>query len=644
MVLIPKREEFSDAERIRLWWGRDDYAAFRQVLIDWKRANAHRISHSDNILSINLSDIDEEEEVAESMDTSRDAPAPLEPVPSSPPDYNYAHEEAAAAADATAQAAAVVVAAAQAAAEAAKASAAAVTSQANAAAAAAAAGAATAAEVAAMEAEELEREQLELCTAQSEAAEEEQEAEEEEEEQDRLADAWEVEVAVAKAMSAAVAAAGGGVFVGAGMPTASSAEATTDEDGVLSDIAEGHEGREDQEEPRIGACPEPEAKKTRSSFTMSMGGSAGRRFPNWSPEGGSNGTFPLRRAFTQSGESSSPPAIGVGRLKAVPLSESQATTESLRAWRKGFDARLAVAKDGDDDGDDDDSGGFEEDRARATSLQQQTRNYAQLGRATALVMSRTKWASDVGCSGDTVATAAAAAPAAAAAVAAAEAGIDGIDEISVGGNAIDTGPGGESGDSGDDVVHQEEEQEEEEREGGEKLSRTLSDQEWSASRRSSTRLAAPLTGAAPALSANPVMAAFERERKEAVARQAEIEEAQVARASAMVRAAKAAAAAASAVAEAAADASGTEKSNAQPTTDDDDWQCSSGQGGRTDPSILQLGLNDAPGSAAAASAVGLRMAADGVSNLSLRSKDSVENLQKLGGEHSWGPVALSSSA
>ena len=37
MVLIPKREEFSDAERNRLWWGREDYGRFRQVLIDWKR-------------------------------------------------------------------------------------------------------------------------------------------------------------------------------------------------------------------------------------------------------------------------------------------------------------------------------------------------------------------------------------------------------------------------------------------------------------------------------------------------------------------------------------------------------------------------------------------------------------------------------
>ncbi|CAM9375650.1 unnamed protein product [Scytosiphon promiscuus] len=96
MVLIPKREEFSDAERIRLWWGRDDYAAFRQVLIDWKRANAHRISHSDNILSINLSDIDEDEEMAAEGVDNTDSPLEAAVSPSGS-DYNYAHDEAAAA-------------------------------------------------------------------------------------------------------------------------------------------------------------------------------------------------------------------------------------------------------------------------------------------------------------------------------------------------------------------------------------------------------------------------------------------------------------------------------------------------------------------------------------------------------------------
>ncbi|CAN0033266.1 unnamed protein product, partial [Hapterophycus canaliculatus] len=381
---------------------------------------------------------------------------------------------------------------------------------------------------------------------------------------------------------------------------------------------------EDQDdEPRIGAFSEGTVggvgKKhpARSSFTMGMGGSVGPRFPDWSSTGGANGTFPLRRAFTQSGESPPSSAAAVGRLKAVPLSESQATTESLRAWRKGLDARLAVSKD-DGDGDGDGDGDFEEDRGRAMSLQQQTRNYAQLGRATALVMSRTKWASDVGASEDTAATAAAAAPAAAAAAAVAEAEASG-ESLSGDGGAVDGR--GESGGSG-------EEEEEEEEEGGEKLLRTLSDQQWCTSRRSSSSLAAP-TKSEASLPSNPVMAAFERARKEAAARQAELEEAQVARASAMVRAAAAAASGAKAA-----------ETGAQPTTSA--WQSVPG-GASADPSVLQLGLNDAPGSAAAASAVGLRMAADGVSNLSLRSKDSVENLQELG-ERSWGPLALSSSA
>ncbi|CAN0118015.1 unnamed protein product, partial [Ectocarpus fasciculatus] len=109
MVLIPKREEFSELERVKLWWGREDYSQFRQVLIDWKRANAHRISHSDNILSINLSDIDEEEESATDQDYSPSLPAA---VASSR--YTRDHDEAAAAAEATAQAAAAAKAAAEA--------------------------------------------------------------------------------------------------------------------------------------------------------------------------------------------------------------------------------------------------------------------------------------------------------------------------------------------------------------------------------------------------------------------------------------------------------------------------------------------------------------------------------------------------
>ncbi|CAM9375577.1 unnamed protein product [Scytosiphon promiscuus] len=175
--------------------------------------------------------------------------------------------------------------------------------------------------------------------------------------------------------------------------------------------------------------------------------------------------------------------------------------------------------------------------------------------------------------------------------------------------------------------------------------RTLSDQEWSAPRRASARLATPAKGET-ALPPNPVMAAFERERKEAAARLAEIEEAQAARASAMVRAAAASAAAASqaaaAASESAAAAGNDTQPNAAAAAATAAWQNSPGSPS-ADPSVLQLGLNDDPGSAAAASAVGLRMAADGVSNLSLRSKDSVENLQELG-EHAWGPLALSSSA
>ncbi|CAM9921087.1 unnamed protein product, partial [Phaeothamnion confervicola] len=44
MILIPRREEITDIDRCRLWWGRDDYAQFRQVLIEWRRRNADRFT------------------------------------------------------------------------------------------------------------------------------------------------------------------------------------------------------------------------------------------------------------------------------------------------------------------------------------------------------------------------------------------------------------------------------------------------------------------------------------------------------------------------------------------------------------------------------------------------------------------------
>lgn len=617
MVLIPKREEFSEAERIRLWWSREDYACFRQVLIDWKRANAHRISQSDNILSINLSDIDDEESASSCSGQPEAAVAPAAW-------YNYAHDEAAAAADAIAAAAAV--AAAQAAAKAAKAmAAAAVTAQANAAATAAAAAAATAVEVAAMNVEEVERERQASAAARQLRRQETPEPTPLLEQQEgksgeqSASDAWEVEEAVAKAMAAAVAEAGGGISgeIAHGDPA--------DDDGELSDIAEGHEGQEEQDMPRIGQSADAESvgseararrgKMSRASFTMGIGPR-----PDFSSTGGANGTFPLRRALTFGETGSSPPSASSaggygGNLKAVPLSEAQATAESLRAWRKNFNARCDLGGGGGGEEEEEE----EEDRGRALSLQQQTRNYAKRGRATALVMSRTKWASDVGggfpgaAAGSAAAAAGgafgrpgqgesgggatgAAAPTATAAIVTGGAASDGGGEMS-GGGCVD---------QGDDQQQQQ---------AGEKQLRNLSDQDERS-----------------VFLASPVMAAFERERAQAAAREAELEDARVARAASMVKAA---------MAEKLTSASSGE------TPPSAGGKASGGGGahggGGDEGSVVELGLNDAPGSAAAASAAGLRIATDGVSNLSLRSKDSVENLQELG-EHSWGPLPLSSSA
>lgn len=654
MVLIPKREEFSDSERIRLWWGRDDYARFRQVLIDWKRANAHRISHSDNILSINLSDIDEEEEeeeLGENNDGQDD-----EAVAS----YIRDHQEAAEAADA-------IAAAAEAGKAAEAAAAAAVTAQAAAVATAAAAAAATAAEVAALNAEEVEKERLQVLAAavaqqqqrqeqqalqQQQAAEEEVKVEEEERSGDDGAaspDAWEAEVSLAKAMAAAVAAAGGGISGGLMAP-----DFSADDDSVLSDVAEGDEGLED--EPRIGEVKRlgKDRLYSRKSFTCGTAVGPGAAaaptragVPDWSSSGGSNGTFPLRRSQTFGEEqqiSQSPPSpAGGGRLKAVPLSEAQVMTESLRTWRKNFDARNAQVGGGDDDGE-------LEDRGRAMSLQQQTRNYAQRGRATALVLSRTKWASDVAGVGSSLAAPAAGAAGAfghlqgrpaSGGVGATGSGAVAAAAATGGGAASSSGSNGERSGGGGASLDEGEQQE-----GGEKHLRALSDQEWSAARRTSS--SANEEGSSSI--GGPVLGAFDREMRKAATRQAEVDAAQAARAAAMVKAAAAAAAEATAAAEAAAET--------KPTAWGEQPAGVAGGGsfseavaggdaaiaaGAAAGSVVELGLNDAPGSAAAASAAGLRIATDGVSNLSLRAKDSVENLQELG-EHSWGPLPLSSSA
>ncbi|CBN77481.1 hypothetical protein Esi_0059_0120 [Ectocarpus siliculosus] len=437
------------------------------------------------------------------------------------------------------------------------------------------------------------------------------------------ADAWEVEVAVAKAMAAAVAAAGGGIAGGA-VPELSAAAAAVaaaadgDGDG-LEDVPEGtDEGQ--KEEARIGkeVVGSGGGKKrrpcARASFSVGGSGLAGGGGPDWSPNGGANGTFPLRRALTF-GEVGgghgpcSPADSGGGRLREVPLSEAQAMAESLRAWRQSFDVRNAFFGESGD-------GDAEEDRGRAVSLQVQSRSFARRGRATALVTSRTKWTSDVVGGGE--GSSGVEAKGLGLELGGRSGGEEGSGAMAGGGGAASDG----SSSSGGGCVDRGQRQD-----GvGEKTHRTLSDQEWSSSRR-----IVEMAASEAASLTNPVMAAFERERKEAAARQAEVEDAQAARAAAMVKQAAAAAKAGDGevapAAAAAASAAGTAE---------DDGELHVG-------SVVRLGLNDAPGSAAAASAAGLRIAAEGISNLSLRSRDSVENLQERG-EQSWGPLPLSSSA
>lgn len=491
MVLIPKREEFSDAERARLWWSREDYARFRQVLIDWKRANMHRISHTDNILSINFEHIDD--------------------------DDIRQHEEAVAAADAVA-AAAAAAADAIAAAAAAPATAPALSKvppeaqQATAdtttpVVAAAAAAAATAAEVAIAEKED-RVERYGALESKKEAA---------------------------------------------------KGEASTN-GGYAQSPSRGHGDISDDENPaaqkRIGQRP------SRLSHTTNVG--RGRFSPGRS----------LRRAQTFVRNT---PSID-GRLKAVPLSDLQATTQSLREWRKMLDQRRPAASIPNASGMD--------SRDRAVSLQQQQQPYKRRGRATPS-LTRT-----VG---------------------------ENIQDAQDRSNLDGTGDGKEDPEEIKEEKHQ----------------RALSD---------------PV---GPMFS-NPVMVAFQRQQREAAALQAGLEEKEQARAAATVEAAVAEAAAKRTAAEKVIE--NEEKHVEQAETIDGEetteaqifeggsrfgWVEGEAPAGGKEP-VVQMGLNDAPGSTAAAAVVGIRMAKDGVSPLSLRARDSVENLQNFAEEPSAAkPVPLS---
>lgn len=488
MVLIPKREEYSDAERARLWWGREDYARFRQVLIDWKRANIHRISHTDNILSINFEHIDDED--------------------------IRKHEEAVAAADAVAAAAAAAADAIAAAAIAAPATAPALskvppeTQQASPdvttpVVAAAAAAAATAAEVAIAEKE------------------------------DRV----ERDGAVDSKTEAA------------------KGEASTN-GGYTQPPIRGHGDSSDDEnfaaQKRIGQGP------SRRSHIYKV--DRGRFIPARS----------LRRAHTFVRNTPSP----YGHLKAVPLSDLQATTQSLREWRETLDQRRPVVSVS--------NASSIDSRGRAVSLQQQ---HKRRGRATPSLIRK------------------------------------------VGENIEAAQDRSNLDDRGDDKEDPEETK-------AEKHHRALSD---------------PVGPTLP----NPVMVAFQRQQREAAALQAGLEEKERARAAATVEAAVAEAAAKRAAEkvieneetplEQAEMIDGEETTEAQICERASRFGLDEGEApAECKEPVVQMGLNDAPGSMAAAAVVGIRMAKDGVSPLSLRARDSVENLQNFAEEPSASkPVSLS---
>lgn len=690
MVLIPKREEFNEAERARLWWGREDYSCFRQVLIDWKRRNAHRISHSDNILSIDLTDVDDDEQDLHKQKEER------------------ANAEAIARTDAAkvaaAKAAAVTAAAAAAAATAAEVAAcnareearAALKAIGTAAVVAAAAAAATGGggnlwrdpmrdinkntagesiEVAAVAAAAASKTELDEAGRMHDQGR--QQAEGGKDEGARTRPAHSSQVAAAASFSSFVttapAALGNGVV---------SVSDRGSEDGGLSDISE-EEALEVDPGVALGGGGGRKALRegSRSYGSFNLGGgwvgaAAGLDSENpedWSLNNPGDGMMPLRRANTTHEATSplmlssypSPSEVAAVRLKAVPLSQMQAAVESLRAWRASLDSRLTHAQFVCE---------FEEcghDRERSVSLQHHHKP-GRMGRATAKLMEGEQC--DEGKEEATVSDGLENAEVRCndtGTVAPSAAGVgNGRDKIPAGG-------GGSGGSGGQQDVNGGCAWAEAERNGqsrGESEERGAPHDDAppaeTLARSSSAKHVTKATATTTSnVNTTPVMVAFERKRKEALARRAEADAEQAAKAAAMVKAA-AAAATTSAVATTATAVvvpramekpAGSFKMNDSRSESLHCAQiapgrCGGGCGGdeisdcpiAADQAgqVIQLGLNDSPGSAAAATAAGIRMAAEGVSNLSLRARDSVENLQEMAEEHSrWGQqVPLSSSA
>lgn len=520
MVLIPKRDEFNETERGKMWWCRDDYSRFRQVLIDWKRRNAHRISHTDNILSIDLTDIDEEDVLEETV---------------AGPGATAAAAASAAAAAAAAMAAATVASAA--------------------AATAAAAAAATAAEVAVSHAQEGARGPAPApCAAQDSGA-------GAAEAPDRGATFPPVKPAPVPEESSLdedVGALPVEADEGVGDEEAPEREAhehrqrATASAALANQAAEcqevesppmeaaGGEGREVEPKTAEAASVGGKRVRARRSFSRGSGGGGGdRSMPCWSLGGPGGGRLPLRRSFSINEVSTT---SSVARLKEVPLSEKQATIESLRTWRESLDHRFARPSAQDLD-----------DRGRSVSLQHpKAVSPRGSGRETAVLL---------------------------------------VEHGSSDARYTVKEDAGTSSESTQDLA--------------------LSVQ--------------PENGKHPSISL--IMVAFERARKEELARQAEAEAERVAEAAAMVEAAAVAAAAAAGEPERRSSVksplgvqNGQSREGASSSERMEDQACGESR-------VIELGLNDSPEPAAAVAAMGIRMAVEGVSNLSLRARDSVENLQ-----------------
>lgn len=642
MVLIPKRDEFNETERGRLWWGREDYARFRQVLIDWKRRNAHRISHSDNILSIDLAELDRDDDEDESNITT--ITNGNNHAVANGANGGSIHDETIKAADATVAAEAVAVtthvqAAAQAAAEAhAKAAAIPDAAAVTAAAAAAATAAATAIELAASNArDEAYAAAAAGCNGRDPMEEDARSLAAKVEEERKYDQSWggqEAGVAQPPAESFAAATAGGKVV----RSEFTFSDGGDDGSSILSDISE-----EDPEEPDssgtiiavaaavIAAAAGEKAIETVvlhkpfASFTLPRPRGA-PVVPDWSVANPGDGMMPLRRAFSEIGEeemshSSWNGNTAAARLTTVPLSDMQATVESLRAWRQTLDSRrFALAPsiynkvDGEEGEDDSD------ERGRSVSLQ--GHKIMRCGRATARLED-----------GET---------------------LDGVKEHCAqyacrGNGACWTrGQGGEQGGKGLNQVTR-------------AASAAGTGNVSGDARAAVIKIASSMTG-------------FDRQGRGKEAQTEELEARQVASAASMVEAAASVATATVTAVAGDGAKSQTEATTKQPTTaghmppqepesagsvdgsskratpggedgvnGDGADEALRGMGEERSRQVIELGLNDAPGSATAAAAVGIRMAAEGVSNLSLRARDSVENLQEMA-KQNWSQVPLSFSA